>query len=248
MKELEIIEKHTDKTQLTLEEIFSILNEPDGTYKFLSNYKVSEDFIFENKERFNKEVVLISTNLSESFIEKSLYSKWFVDSDIKELNMQTYANLSEKFIFKYKEFINWNRMILYISTQSDTFDDYIKIIENNNLWSLISANDLPVDFIRDYKDKLDWKLLSIVKIFSDNEKLEFTDYIINFESVVGSFNEDSIAPDELNLGEWKDKFNDLSKDLKQYRPESKDGKASECIDLKEFLLEDDEDEDEDDQD
>lgn len=31
----------------------------------------------------------------------------------------------------------------------------------------------------------------------------------------------------------------------QYRPESKDGKASEWIDLKEFLLEDDEDEDED---
>jgi len=212
MKELEIVETHTDKAQLTLEEIFSILNEPDGTYKFLSNYKVSEDFIFENKERFNKEVVLISTNLSESFIKKSLDSKWFEDSDIKELNMQTYANLSEKFIFKYKDFINWNRMILYISTQSDTFDDYIKIIENNNLWSLISANDLPVDFIRDYKDKLDWKLLSIVKIFSDNEKLEFIDYIINFESVENS--DDSIVPDELDLGEWKDKFNDLSKDLK----------------------------------
>jgi hypothetical protein len=103
-------------------------------------------------------------------------------------------------------------MILYISTQSDTFDDYIKIIENNNLWSLISANDLPIDFIRDYKDKLDWKLLSIVKNFSDNEKLEFIDYIINFESVENS--DDSIVPDELDLGEWKDKFNDLSKDLK----------------------------------
>ena len=126
--------------------------------------------------------------------------------------MQTYSNLSEKFIFKYKDFINWNRMILYISTQSDTFDDYIKIIENNNLWSLISANDLPIDFIRDYKDKLDWKLLSIVKNFSDGEKLEFTDYIINFESVENT--EDSIVPDELNLGEWKDRFNDLSKDLK----------------------------------
>jgi hypothetical protein len=214
MKELEIVEKHADKIQLTLEEIFSILNEVDGTYKLLSNYKVSEDFIFENKERFNKEVVVISTNLSENFIKKSLESKWFEDSDIKELNMQTYSNLSEKFIFKYKDFINWNRMILYISTQSDTFDDYIKIIEDNDLWGLISANDLPIDFIRDYKEKLDWNFISIVKNFSDDEKLEFADYIIVPE--LDNSNDDFIinVSDELDLGDWKGKFTDSLKDLK----------------------------------
>ena len=209
MKELEIIETHTDKVQLTLEEIFSILDEKDGTYKLLSNYKVSEDFIFENKERFDKEAVIISTNLSEDFIKKSLESKWFEDSDIKELNMQTYSNLSEKFIFKYKDFINWTRMILYISTQSDTFDDYIKIIQDNDLWSLISANDLPIDFIRDYKDKLDWNFLSIVKNFSDDEKLEFSDYIIVMNPNTDSdLNNNLIInmSDDLELGDWKDKF------------------------------------------
>ena len=215
MKELEIVETHTDKVQLTLEEIFSILDEKDGTYKLLSNYKVSEDFIFENKERFDKEAVIISTNLSENFIKKSLESKWFEDIDIKELNMQTYSNLSEKFIFKYKDFINWTRMILYISTQSDTFDDYIKIIEDNDLWSLISANDLPIDFIRDYKDKLDWNFLSIVKFFSDDEMLEFSDYIVvvNTDS---DLDNDLIVnmSDDLELGDWKGKFVDSLKDLK----------------------------------
>lgn len=217
MKELEIVETHTDKAQLTLEEIFSILDERDGTYKLLSNYKVSEDFIFDNKERFDKEAVIISTNLSEDFIKKSLESKWFEDSDIKELNMQTYSKLSEKFIFKYKDFINWNRMILYISTQSDTFDDYIKIIEDNNLWSLISANDLPIDFIRDYKEKLDWNFLSIVKNFSDDEKLEFSDYIIVINPNTDSdLNNNLIIniSDDLELGDWKDRFTNSIKDLK----------------------------------
>ena len=217
MKELEIVETHTDKAQLTLEEIFSILDEKDGTYKLLSNYKVSEDFIFENKERFDKEAVIISTNLSESFIKKSLESKWFEDIDIKELNMQTYSNLSEKFIFKYKDFINWTRMILYISTQSDTFDDYIKIIEDNDLWSLISANDLPIDFIRDYKEKLDWNFLSIVKNFSDDEKLEFSDYIIVMNPNTDSdLNNNLIInmSDDLELGDWKDRFTNSIKDLK----------------------------------
>ena len=217
MKELEIVETHTDKAQLTLEEIFSILDEKDGTYKLLSNYKVSEDFIFENKERFDKEAVIISTNLSENFIKKSLESKWFEDIDIKELNMQTYSNLSEKFIFKYKDFINWTRMILYISTQSDTFDDYIKIIEDNDLWSLISANDLPIDFIRDYKEKLDWNFLSIVKNFSDDEKLEFSDYIIVMNPNTDSdLNNNLIInmSDDLELGDWKDRFTNSIKDLK----------------------------------
>ena len=217
MKELEIVETHTDKAQLTLEEIFSILDEKDGTYKLLSNYKVSEDFIFDNKERFDKEAVIISTNLSEDFIKKSLESKWFEDSDIKELNMQTYSKLSEKFIFKYKDFINWARMILYISTQSDTFDDYIKIIEDNDLWSLISANDLPIDFIRDYKEKLDWNFLSIVKNFSDDEKLEFSDYIIVMNPNTDSdLNNNLIInmSDDLELGDWKDRFTNSIKDLK----------------------------------
>lgn len=212
MKELEIVETHADKVQLTLEEIFSILDEKDGTYKLLSNYKVSEDFIFDNKERFDKEAVIISTSLSENFVKRSLESKWFEDSDIKELNMQTYSNLSEKFIFKYKDFINWTRMILYISTQSDTFDDYIKIIQDNDLWSLISANDLPIDFIRDYKDKLDWNFLSIVKYFSDDEMLEFSDYIITTKS--NTELDLNNMSDNLELGDWKDKFIDSLKELK----------------------------------
>ena len=92
--------------------------------------------------------------------------------------MTTYSNLSDDFISTYKENINWNRMILYISTQSNSFDKHTKVIEDKNLWSIISANDLSIDFIRQWKDNLDWSYLSMVKCFTDEEKLEFVDYIL----------------------------------------------------------------------
>jgi hypothetical protein len=69
-------------------------------------------------------------------------------------------------------------MILYISTQSDSFDKHTKVIEDKDLWSIISANDLSIDFIRQWKDKLDWSYLSMVKSFTDEEKLEFDNYIM----------------------------------------------------------------------
>jgi hypothetical protein len=92
--------------------------------------------------------------------------------------MKTYSNLSDEFISKHKENINWDRMILYISTQSDSFDKHTKVIEDKDLWSIISANDLSIDFIRQWKDKLDWSYLSMVKSFTDEEKLEFDNYIM----------------------------------------------------------------------
>ena len=78
--------------------------------------------------------------------------------------------------------------------------------------SLISANDLPIDFIRDYKDKLDWNFLSIVKYFSDDEMLEFSDYIITTKS--NTELDLNNMSDDLELGDWKDKFIDSLKELK----------------------------------
>ena len=117
-------------------------------------------------------------NFSEEFITKAIEIEYLDINDIYELGMTTYSNLSDDFISTYKENINWDRMILYISTQSDSFDNHTKVIEDKNLWSVISANDLSIDFIRQWKDKLDWSYLSMVKNFTDDEKEEFSDYVI----------------------------------------------------------------------
>ena len=149
-----------------------------NTYDIATNYELTEDTILECFDLLDKNILLQGLNFSEEFITKAIEIEYLDINDIYELGMTTYSNLSDDFISTYKENINWDRMILYISTQSDSFDNHTKVIEDKNLWSVISANDLSIDFIRQWKNKLDWSYLSMVKCFTDEEKLEFADYIL----------------------------------------------------------------------
>jgi len=149
-----------------------------NTYDIATNYELTEDTILECSDLLDKNILLQGLNFSEEFITKAIEIEYLDINDIYELGMTTYSNLSDDFISTYKENINWDRMILYISTQSDSFDNHTKVIEDKNLWSVISANDLSIDFIRQWKNKLDWSYLSMVKCFTDEEKEEFTDYIL----------------------------------------------------------------------
>lgn len=148
------------------------------TYDIVNEYKLSETVILECTDLLDKQVLIQGLNFSEEFITKAIEVEYLDTEDIYELSMTTYSNLSDDFLSKYKEDINWNRMILYISTQSDSFDKHTKVIEDKDLWSVISANDLSTEFIRQWKDKLDWSYLSMVKCFTDEEKSEFSDYIL----------------------------------------------------------------------
>jgi hypothetical protein len=149
-----------------------------NTYDIATNYELTEDTILECSDLLDKNILLQGLNFSEEFITKAIEIEYLDINDIYELGMTTYSNLSDDFISTYKENINWDRMILYISTQSDSFDNHTKVIEDKNLWSVISANDLSIDFIRQWKNKLDWSYLSMVKCFTDEEKEEFVDYIL----------------------------------------------------------------------
>jgi len=158
--------------------VIELLSSGYETYDIVRNYELPEDTILECTDLLDKEVLIQGLNFSEEFVTKAIEMKYLNIEDITELSMTTYSNLSDDFITEYKDNINWDRMILYISTQSDSFDNHTKVIEDKNLWSVISANDLSIDFIRQWKDKLDWSYLSMVKCFTDEEKEEFSDYII----------------------------------------------------------------------
>lgn len=167
------------------------------TYDIVKEYELNEDIILECTDFLDKEVLIQGLNFSEDFITKAIDVNYFTIEDIYELSMTTYSNLSDEFVTKYKENINWDRMILYISTQSDSFDKHTKVIEDKDLWSVISANDLSIDFIRQWKDKLDWSYLSMVKCFTDEEKEEFADYILT--PVQKEISEEFINTDDLKF-------------------------------------------------
>jgi hypothetical protein len=169
------------------------------TYDIATNYELSEDTILECTDILDKEVIIQGLNFSEDFVNKAIGVEYFDDEDIYKLSMTTYSKLSDEFINKYKENINWDRMILYISTQSDSFDNHTKVIEDKNLWSVISANDLSIDFIRQWKDKLDWSYLSMVKYFTDDEKLEFANYILTPSKI--EITEDFINTDNFKISD-----------------------------------------------
>ena len=177
--------------------IIELLANGYETYDIAINYELSEATILECTELLDKKVLIQGLNFSEEFVTKALELEYLDIEDISELSMTTYSNLSEEFINKYRENINWDRMIIYLSTQSDSFDNHTKVISDKNLWSVISANDLEIDFIRTWKDKLDWSYLSLVKSFTDDEKTEFSNYIV--KPIQKEIDKDFINNEDLNF-------------------------------------------------
>jgi hypothetical protein len=184
--------------------VISLLAEGYDTYQILKNYQITEELISDCTDLFNKEVLMQGFTFSEYFIRRALDSGYFSDIDLKNLNMNTYSFLTSNFIEDFSHLLNWNRFIVYLTTKTNNFTNYISIIEEKQLWSLISANDLPIDFIRQYKEKLDWNLLSMIKCFTDEEKQEFSDYIVE--------NKKDIINEEFIISEIQDFEKDYSVD------------------------------------
>lgn len=190
MKKIEIVEQIEEEKSVKITEsgLIDLINR-DGLISVLQNYEVPESFILKwgpkssEFDGLDKNVVINILSLSEKFIKDAIEIDYFDLEDIYELNMKTYSDLSDKFIKIYEKYINWERMILYLCS-SEKIDDISKfewVIDKFNLWKLISASELPIDFVRKNKDKLDWRIVSIINDFSDEEKEEFVDEIPNYK-------------------------------------------------------------------
>lgn len=190
MIKIEIVEEENNETikKITEKELLDLISEK-GLLHVVQNYDIPESFILKwgpKNEEFaglNKEIIIEGKYLSEKFIKDAIEIDYFELEDVYKLNMKTYSELSEKFTKLYENYINWERMLLYLCS-SEKIEDIYKfewIIEKYNLWSMISANNLPVDFIRKNRDKFDWRILSITNKFSDVEKEEFEEVIPNYK-------------------------------------------------------------------
>jgi hypothetical protein len=190
MKKIELVEeKPIEETiKVTEQELLEMIIK-DGLIFVLQNYDVPESFLLkwgpktDEFDGLDKNIIIQIMGLSEKFIKDAIDIDYFELDDIYGLNMGTYSGLSEKFIKLYENYINWERMILYLCS-SEKIDDISKfewIIEKFNLWKLISANELPIDFVRRNRNKLDWRIVSIINDFSDEEKDEFVEDIPNYK-------------------------------------------------------------------
>jgi hypothetical protein len=192
MRKVKIVKETPEENTIQLTELdLLFLLQEHGAEHVLTNYELPEDFILKwgnGDNEFNgidKKVVMSMLSLSQEFIYAALTNEYLQIEDIRELNMRTYSNLDSDFVDKFSEFINWERMILYLSSSEkiDNIQDLKWVIEKFNLWKLISANELPIEFIRENKDKFDWRILSIVNCFTDNEIKEFGDFIPKIQNL-----------------------------------------------------------------
>jgi len=147
----------------------------NNTVDTIKQYIIPEDMLLKHFTKLDKSIIIENINLSEDFILKAIELKLILNSDIFTLNMSSYSNLSEKFIEEYKSHINWKRMMLYMISSNDNIiiENFVDIIYKNDLWSLISGCNLSIDFIRDYKEYLDWSILSFSREFTPEEEEEF---------------------------------------------------------------------------
>lgn len=191
MKQIQIVTKPVEErtVQLTELQLLELINK-EGLISVLQTYELPEDFILKwgpGSSEFDglpKSLIMSQMCLSEDFLKQAFQTRYLNIEDIYDLNMKTYSKLSSEFIDLYDEFINWERMILYLcsSEQIENIEKYEWMIDKFNLWKLISANNLPIDFIRKHREKLDWRIVSIISEFTDEEKTEFIEEIPNFES------------------------------------------------------------------
>jgi hypothetical protein len=186
MKKVQIVNETLQDNTIQLTEIDLIfLIKAHGLEHVLTNYELPEDFILKwgpGDSEFggiDKRIVMSVLSLSQEFIYAALTSEYFLIEDIRELNMRTYSNLDPNFIEEFSEYINWERMILYLSSSDkiENIENLSWIIDKFNLWNLISANELPIEFIRKNKEKFDWRILSIVNCFTEEQKEEFGEFI-----------------------------------------------------------------------
>ena len=229
MKKIQLVEEKVveeDILKITENDLLNMISEY-GLLKVLQGYEVPESFLLkwgpktEEFDGLNKNIIIQSMTLSEEFIKEAILIEYFLLEDVYNLNMNTYAGLSDKFTKLYENYINWERMILYLcsSEKINDISKYEWVIEKFNLWKLISANQLPIDFIRKNKSKLDWRLVSIINDFNDEEKEEFIEEIPNYEQEWIKFKEDSnnfkiIPPillnEEISIKDIREIINDLN--------------------------------------
>jgi hypothetical protein len=186
-KQINIVQTDVDTNIVDLSENQLLqMIKSDGLYSVLQNYELPIDFIYKFKDDIsNLELLNIIKSgiidIPEEYIIKFLNDEYFELEDIKDFSMKIYSNLSQVFIKEYHNYINWERMLLYLVSSDSKISiwDFENIIEEYNLWNIVSSVDLPYDFIYKWKDKLNWNILSFVKEWDDERLIVLSEYIIN---------------------------------------------------------------------
>lgn len=165
---------------LILEKIDSI-----GLYRTIKEIKIENNFFIRNSDKVKFEqfwnfIEFGDYDIDETFLEDCIAHELIQTDKLFDLPMLIYSKLSKEFIDKYTDYLNWNRMLLYIISSNDVnIFDYEDIILKYDLWNLVSTIELPYEFMVKYSDNLVWKFLYMTREEWSEEEIEvFPDLLI----------------------------------------------------------------------
>lgn len=211
------------KTKNLLEEKIKSCNDLDKKLEWIKTYQdICED-------DYDKDIVNIHEDLIKLKGEKTLYvynlPYDFIERYKDELSwslISSTQDLSREFIIKNKDYINFEHLSLknYFNLEDS---DFSKLDESNKVnWSSISMReDLSIDFIRTYKDKLNWSYLSINSDFTEDQMVEFKDYIDWEKAVICQVYSDDFK-EKYELSEYIDEITNKSKGFVEEREKAFD--------------------------
>ena len=150
--------------------------------KISTDYKLSENFIREFKDKVDWVYISKHQILSENFIkefEDKVDWFWICFSQ----------TLSEDFIREFQNKVDW----IYISINQNLSENFINEFKSEVDWVGISINqNLSENFIKEFKSEVDWFDVSIYQKLSENFIREFQnevywDYISKYQKLSENF-------------------------------------------------------------
>lgn len=157
------------------------------SYNFIIKYKKYINwYSIINNRHYNEKIIarcidciplctlITSRKLSEEFIEK-----YIVTTDKHWEGISCYQILSESFMDKYKDKLNWDMMIVSQAMSEEFIISHIDYI-NWKLLSTYKRKQLSVDFLLKYQDKLDWNEISALSSYFTDETLYKIGDLINW--------------------------------------------------------------------
>lgn len=181
------------------------------SYNFITKYKKYIDwYSIINNIHYNEKIIakcidciplytlITSRKLSEDFIEK-----YIVTTDRHWNEISQYQILSESFMDKYKDKLNWDSMIISQSMSEEFIISHIYYI-NWKLLSTYKRDYLSSDFLLKYKDKVNWDIISNKSKYFSNEDLEKLHDLIVWDTYIYKH-----RVDEEIIDKYFDYFTDM---------------------------------------
>ena len=131
--------------------------------KISTDYKLSENFIREFKDKVDWVYISKHQILSENFIKE-------FEDKVDWYNICVYQKLSEDFIREFKNKVIW----IYISINQKLSENFIKEFKSEVDWFDVSVyQKLSENFIREFQNEVYWDYISKYQKLSENFIREF---------------------------------------------------------------------------